>query len=1708
MMTLHKLSAGDGYTYYTHEVASGDALRAEGREIGDYYTVEGLPPGQFVGSGASMLGLGGAVSEEDMSILFSGNPLPMQTEKLMEIFADRGAKQGRIAVQGWEEKRVEFALKEWEYVHRARCGVTQEEIGKQLQGDRKNPITQQSVSEHLERLRQEGHTLTKYPKDLDITDPKTVEALKKEFINRYRLNDHQWRIAKAYGKKLAQEQNKKDKTNDTAERTYKGADTPYLRAVEAEKARIFRLEDRQPTAKELREIKLQAAATTFRQEHSREPKNEVELRKWMAEQSTPKQKTITGFDMVFTPSKSVSIAWGLGDETLRKGIEAAHEKAIQDVVAYLEENVIYTRRGYNGKAQEEVQGGIIATKFRHYDSRHGDPNLHDHLVIANKVMGQDKRWLTVDGRMLYSYNVTASEVYNSRIAQHIHQDLGLEFVAKEQRGKKIYELAGISEEAIEHFSSRRSDIKKEFQKLKEQFLEEHGYAPNARQRTLLQQQATIATRPAKSEAKSLQELNEQWVKSLENAVELPVGEELLENLRQASAEQADVIAADIAQTIATPLEEHAKVIIDRLEESRSTWRVPNIEAEAQRYFRDVTSGAGVDKEFFDSAVEAVKQQSIAMNNFQTMPLPTHRKRSDGTSVYLRADYQIFSSRNIFEAEQTILNAAAHTKVIPVATEDLFLSQLKKLTAEGAQLSESQQAMAREFLTSEKLLSIGIGPAGAGKTTSSKLTVATAQAAGHQVIGLAPTAAAAAVMRQELGIKADTLDKFLFHMPTVKAGDVLLVDEIGMVSTPKLAKLVKIAELNGAVIRGIGDYRQLSAIGSGGALRLIEREVGAVYLEDVFRFKNQEEAAASLQLREPAVRGADKPFKWYLDNGRVTTGAKDIMVDNVFAAWAKDKDQGKNSVMLAGTNELVTELNERAQARAVDMGWVSGDNFVLAHTGSRIHQGDLVVTRLNNRKITMNRGKDFVKNGDLWTVSQVHEDGSLQLKNAAGHGTVTVPDAYVREYVELGYASTINRAQGATVDTVHAMVDNSTERSAAYVALSRGRESNRLYVLTDKDTTRDEVLENITGNYDRSLSFHEEVARAVSENRDIAHRLDIYQDLTDEAMKDAMAKVAHHAVGKDLAKTVISSDGWGALAHELADAYKEGIDPEQLFKRAYESRAFDNADDYAAVMYWRVQDIRVDDAQKRENTSRSSLAALSDKHLDLLIERSALLTKPLRERVLEDPNWASRPFALTPQNELRERLSRAAAALRANEDNPKLYAEINERVELMQMEIARRRWSSGEQMHVERIVRGEIPRSGSHMSIHQALVLEKQVRESLLPRLDTTSTKSQVTVRGGVSVHTLDSSWERDPYIKDEYRQVLGEHRRQIAELLELRGRQISVTRPVWAQALGQVPASKRNAKHWYRVAAEVEAYRHKYQIADSEPVAVPQKYRESERGKYLADAVANVHKRSRLSSSWKSQESSRFEYAEAEFAYAQKYKLSDAQLLVQYERELKPLNLMDIDFERIRQQQRRKVQAQAQQLMKKYGDTVLMRALTDENVARGCVKEMDAHLKTLGEQILKSAQADVAIMSASFEAMIEAKKAGDKATAKFHEQKYNVLYENYADKYNTHELPSVEKQWLLNHPAYRQSHEMLERSKAAWADSKHQVSVVQKATAASAARRAATTGSTSGPVVPSTRAQELKNKVQQVTGQRPAPQQPAPTMPVTDPARIQRGRQL
>ena len=151
-----------------------------------------------------------------------------------------------------------------------------------------------------------------------------------------------------------------------------------------------------------------------------------EITATIAKQSRPRTQTVAGYDLTFSPVKSVSSLWAVADPHLAAQIERAHQAAVRDALTFIERHALFTRQGRNGVRQVNVTG-LVGTAFTHRDSRAGDPDLHTHVAVANKVQTLGGRWLSIDGRAPFKATVAASETYNTALEHHLSDRLGVRF---------------------------------------------------------------------------------------------------------------------------------------------------------------------------------------------------------------------------------------------------------------------------------------------------------------------------------------------------------------------------------------------------------------------------------------------------------------------------------------------------------------------------------------------------------------------------------------------------------------------------------------------------------------------------------------------------------------------------------------------------------------------------------------------------------------------------------------------------------------------------------------------------------------------------------------------------------------------------------------------------------------------------------------------------------------------------------------------------------------------------------------------------------------------------------------------------------------------------------------------------------------------------------------------------------------------------------
>ena len=224
--------------------------------------------------------------------------------------------------------------------------------------------------------------------------------------------------------------------------------------------------------------------------------------------------TYLGYDLVFTPVKSVSVLWGLGDLEIARAVRDAHHTAVARALAYVETHAALTRTGAGGLAQVDTHGLVVAA-FDHHDSRAGDPNLHTHCAVSTKVRGHDGKWRSLDGRVLHALAVSASETYNTAIEDELRTRLGVTFSARTAAGtpvlaeraapdlRVVREVDGVDPRLLARFATRRTAVEADYSQRLEDYRRRWGHEPPRAAQMKLAQEATLATRGGKAAPRSL-----------------------------------------------------------------------------------------------------------------------------------------------------------------------------------------------------------------------------------------------------------------------------------------------------------------------------------------------------------------------------------------------------------------------------------------------------------------------------------------------------------------------------------------------------------------------------------------------------------------------------------------------------------------------------------------------------------------------------------------------------------------------------------------------------------------------------------------------------------------------------------------------------------------------------------------------------------------------------------------------------------------------------------------------------------------------------------------------------------------------------------------------------------------------------------------------------------------------------------------------------
>ncbi len=449
----------------------------------------------------------------------------------------------------------------------------------------------------------------------------------------------------------------------------------------------------------------------------------------------------------------------------------------------------------------------------------------------------------------------------------------------------------------------------------------------------------------------------------------------------------------------------------------------------------------------------------------------------------RVGESLFTSTELLGAEKVLLDAAEATGAPHRPAEMLGAIPLRTEQHLGA-LAPDQRAASEAVITSGRLLDVLVGPAGSGKTTTLAALSSFWRHGVGSVVGLAPSATAAHALAESLGVPCETTAKWLHESAgdgaTSRAfryadarkasrdyreqraaneehwrlraeqdqwrfspGQLVIVDEASLADTRTLAAIVEQARAATAKVLLVGDHLQRGSVDAGGAFGMLARRGPTAELTSLWRFANPWEARASLELRRAHPAALDA----YQAHGAITSGDHGAMLDTAIDAVTAASEHGRVAVLQAVDNRTVRDLNARIRADRITTGDVTPAGAGL-HDGLTAGVGDRIVTRRNHRRLVTPDG--FVRNGALWDVTAVLPDGSLRVRPAshADAASARLPADYVAEHVELGYATTIARTQGMTVDETHTIATPGMGREDLYVAMSRGRHTNRAYVVVD------------------------------------------------------------------------------------------------------------------------------------------------------------------------------------------------------------------------------------------------------------------------------------------------------------------------------------------------------------------------------------------------------------------------------------------------------------------------------------------------------------------------------------------------------------------------------------------------------------------------------------------------------------------------------------
>ncbi len=731
-------------------------------------------------------------------------------------------------------------------------------------------------------------------------------------------------------------------------------------------------------------------------------------------------------DLVLSAPQDVSLFWAIANAEMANAIEACHRQAVKETITWMENNATYAQMKERYVVPRHGRG-VIAAVFNRFSDDELRPNLHSHLVISSSIQTIDGFWKKIDFGAFNRYRKAIEEYYLTVLQYLLIANARIDFVQEIGGfGDKSWRVAGFNTAPVKRTLRLVYGVDGP-KKLFKNFFSEHKqseFVPN------------------------LPNLRQLW------AVSIAKDPDLLKAPRLGHWEKhngGDGKESGLFEQIS---EEARAELIDKY----SFFSRHEIDEEVSKALRGYPFLNC--EEIFATHKQVVDNLILTFVRLDRSDAELPAALRDGDNGLDRTrDDIVLTAKEILGEEKFSIDACG--EYVPYKASKITIwKHIVEYRLKGIKrnrLNPGQRRLISHFVSSKKRVSTGVGPAGAGKTSAMRLVSEIWKNEGHKVVGLAPSAAAAEVLSKELGIGALTIDKFVYGWSPesvntapsgILPGDMLLVDEAGMAHTHNIYKLISIARSADAMVCFIGDPYQLDPVGLSGLFGAMTRDEtsASAQLDEVVRFEDPEEQKASMFLR----CGSEACLDFYLTNKRIKIVSDDELFETVIKAFFADEDAGYHSLIIAPTNREVDKLNQLIRDYYVSTGKVQQDPTVVLSHGEEASPGDYVVARKNEKFDLETHGTDGrVYNGERFRIEKIEPDKSLNVTPADPASTITrLPYSYVADSVHLGYASTVYRAQGVTVDIVHAIINRNMSLPSLYVALTRGRKGNSAYIAED------------------------------------------------------------------------------------------------------------------------------------------------------------------------------------------------------------------------------------------------------------------------------------------------------------------------------------------------------------------------------------------------------------------------------------------------------------------------------------------------------------------------------------------------------------------------------------------------------------------------------------------------------------------------------------